>query len=785
MITLRNQILLLLFVTVVLITASIVGATWINTSEYTGKQVSETIDVGHATFGQLLRSREMQLVNSAELLTSDFGFKQAVATRDSATIESVLYNHGGRIQADLMFMTSLRGKTIASTHSSMNADQPFPHMPLIKAAAKQGGALSFLRIGDALYQVAVVSVRAPLPIGFAGVGFKLNQTVADELRALAKIDVTFRVSGEGAEQVISTLSATDVVKALESPDNLSRNFLLPFGATQLFVTKAVELNSIEGVLGTAYLSVPLDSYLAEYAKLRNEILLISLLTLLFTSLAGIVYTRSITFPLDRVVRMAQQLSKGHFEFEKVFSGGAKEVKTLHTAVNQMGRDIREREQRLQFQAEHDKLTRVLNRSTLVERLSEDIESDQTARLICCVNIKGFRAINDSFGPQIGDRCLEMVSSRLWENTAVSELVGRYGGDEFIVVTRMTEDVSSLDVIERLMAIVRRPYKMGELELNLTFTTGFSEYPAHGEDASQLIRRATIAIDRGRHENAEHRGYLDGEDEEYGHRLKLIRDLDHALQIDDGQLFMNYQPKLNLGTGKVDKVEALIRWVHPEDGFLSPEMFVALAEQSGLIGKLTDWVVGKVIQERAAWQPGQPHLQVAINVSAQDLERDDLLQATLKALRTYRLPVSVLCFEMTERDMMNDADKAFGLMLKYRAAGFDLSVDDYGIGQSSLSKLKQMPVNEIKIDRLFITHIETTPDDQTIVNSTIKLGHDFGLRVIAEGVESLAATELLAGMGCDYIQGYFLAKPMKGDDLLNWMSSFDERKHKEFKTVFVT
>lgn len=782
MITLRYQILLLLFLTVVLIAASIVGAAWINTSQYTGKQVSEAIDVADSTFRQLLRSRELQLINSAELLTSDFGFKQAVATRDSATIDSVLDNHSNRVQADLMFMTSLRGTTVATTHAAIPVDQPFLHMPLIDAAADQGGALSLLQIDDELHQVVIVVVRAPLPIGFTGVGFELNEKVAQELRTLANVEVTFRIND--SEHMITTLDAEEVTAALDSPADISTGFLLPFGTKQRYVTKAVQLEGSEGILGAAYLTVRLDSYLEEFARLRDEIFLISLLALLVTGLIGTLYTRSITFPLDRVVRMAQQLSAGNFRLEAARAGGAKEVRTLHTAVDQMGRDIRDREQRLQFQAEHDKLTRVLNRATLEERLAAELDADHSPRFVCCVNIRGFRGVNDSFGPQIGDQCLEMVAARLWENTAVSELVGRYGGDEFIVVSRLSEEGATQALIEKLLATLQLPYRIGELELHLSFSTGYALYPVNGDDAGQLIRRANIAIDRGRKENVIHRGYRDGEDEEYGYRLQLIRDLGHALEVNDGQLFMNYQPKLNLATGNVDKVEALIRWIHPEEGFVSPEMFVALAEQSGLIGALTDWVVNRVIEERSTWQEHQPAMQVAINVSAQDLERDELLPTTLDTLRRHHLPVSVLCFEMTERDMMNDADKALGLMLKYRADGFDLSVDDYGIGQSSLSKLKQMPVNEIKIDRLFVTHLETTPDDQTIVNSTIKLGHDFGLRVIAEGVESLEATELLAAMGCDYIQGYFLAKPMKGSELLGWLTDFDERKYKELKSVLV-
>ncbi len=783
MLSLRNQILLLLMITVLLIAGAIAGASWINTSQHTESQVDRSLSVAADTFEQLLRSREESLINSAELLTSDFGFKQAVATRDGATIDSALFNHGDRVKADLMFLTDLGGSLVASTHASLRVQKPFPHPELIQNAAKSGGALAFVRIEDDLYQVVVVAVNAPVPIGFTGVGFRLNESVARELKQLANIEVTFLINGLSNVRTISTLEPQQAEIAMQSPDRLASNIALLFPATQDYVSKIVNLEGAEDGLGQAYLSVPIAPYLEEYRLLRNEILVIAALMLLISALAGTVFTRTITNPLKAVVGLAQKLSNGNYETRLADQGGAREVRNLYQAVSQLGEDVRVREQKLEFQAEHDKLTGVLNRSTLVDRLDNELRDEPAQRILACVNIKSFRGINDSLGPVVGDEVLRQVASRLCDETDSRALTGRYGGDEFVVVLQVGSEEGEARLLN-LVESISSNYRVGDLELSLSFRVGFSVFPDDASTAELLMRRATIAIDRARSENTDFRRYQEGEDEEYGHRLHLIRLLGSALEADDGQLFMNYQPKLNLSTGRVDKLEALIRWIHPDEGFISPEYFVALAEQSGLIKDMTDWVVRKVIAERSLWQADFPNLQVAINVSAQDLERDDLLPATLAQLRDAGLSEKSICFEMTERDMMSDADKAFDLMSLYRDAGFDLSVDDYGIGQSSLSKLKHMPVNEIKIDKVFITNLESSFDDQTIVRSTIKLGHDFDLRVIAEGVESLAATELLAEMGCDYIQGYFLSKPMVGSDFSGWVEQFERSKYEEFKGVLV-
>lgn len=772
--TLNSQILGLLFATVFVTSAAILAIFWTNTSSYTQSQVSANLTVATDSFKQLLFSREDQLITSAELLTSDYGFKQAVASRDMATIGSVLYNHGDRVKADLMFLTDLAGTLVASTNVRLRVREPFPHPELIEAAAREGGALSFVRVGDDLYQIVVVTVNAPTPIAFTGVGFRLDQDVANELKALANVEVTFVINGQTNVKTITTLGSEATARiAMGSGDELRGLMALAPTAESSYVTSSVELEGAEQNLGSAYLSVDTSPYIEEFISLRTEILLISLIAIIVSVLLATGFSRNMSQPLAELARIASRIARGEYLSNKAPRRGAEEIQSLFSAVEQMGEDIQRREARITYQAEHDQLTELLNRNTFTEKLDAKLDS-RVSMVLACLNIRQFKVINDSFGHEVGDKTLKVIANRLME-THYDDLVGRFGGDEFILAAPIPKGQTADSVVGGLIERLQQPIVISELELSVSFACGYVVYPDDGDNGAALLRRATIALDKARDEQKILRPYGEGEDESHRRSLKLVRDLRTALSNDDGQLFMVYQPKLHLATGRVDKAEALIRWIHPDDGFISPEVFIALAENSSLIKDLTDWVVLQVVRDRARLKSHSPDLQIAINVSAQDLERVDLLSKTLALLQENGLDERCLCFEMTERDMMQDADKVITLMNRFREAGFDLSIDDYGIGQSSLSKLKLMPVNEVKIDKLFVTHIDESKEDRAIAQSTINLGHEFGFRIIAEGVESAKATDVLDALGCDYIQGYHLCRPIKCDELISWLSEFSSQQ----------
>ena len=273
-------------------------------------------------------------------------------------------------------------------------------------------------------------------------------------------------------------------------------------------------------------------------------------------------------------------------------------------------------------------------------------------------------------------------------------------------------------------------------------------------------------------------YQEGQDKVHLKKIKILKHLKETLQNDDGQLQMYYQPKLNLRTGKIEKAEALIRWFHPDEGFIPPDMFIELAEQTGLIGLVTNWVISRVLDDMVKMKANGVTLQVSINLSAQDLSNEGLRNLIEHKLTDNRLNASEVCLEVTERDMMTDVGKSLELLNYYRDRGFQLSVDDYGVGYSALAKLAELPVHELKIDKCFILKLASQKDDQIIVRSTVSMAHELGLSVVAEGVEDLESQQWLADVGCDFIQGYYLARPMSLDAVIDWVDEYRSEKPTE-------
>lgn len=769
--SLKNQVLALVIALIAATTVAMLVLFWVNTSEFTRASVSRQIGNATDSFNQLLASRQRQLVNSAALLTADFGFKEAVATRDERTIVSALDNHGSRAAADLMFVIALDGSLIASNRTDLaSAPGVLPFSLPLDEAAREGAALTLVAWNGNLFQLVLVPVRAPRPIAFTAVGFALDRVVAQELKAMTGLDITFLV-GVRNERTVTTLGPDVIDEALSAPADVDPRVGVPFADAAAFVSRRQQLTDSDERVGELVLTARLEDEVAAFTRLRNEILAVSALVLLMAVLGAMIFARNITRPLNRLVQTALRMARGNYDAELDDHRRSREVSSLFQAFRDMGRDIKQREEWIRWQAEHDELTGLLSRHAAIDALDKQLTVDRQLTVIVWV-IEGLRDIADALGPDVADDFIRALAERM---KSLPDVVvsARPGSNELLIVIEGEESLAD-EICRRATATMSAPVGIRELSLRRMLRAGWAAAPADGDYAEALLRRASIAVDRASHEGTTQRRYQAGEEEDHVQRLRLINDLRDAINVDDGQLYMTYQPKQHLASGRIDKLEALIRWNHPEFGFVSPEVFIELAEQSNLIGDLTDWVLATVLRQRAGWQADFPALQVAVNVSAQDLERDDLLAMVTSQLGTHGLAPGALCFEMTERDMMTNADKTIENMRRLREYGFDISVDDYGIGQSSLSKLREMPVTEIKIDKAFIMTLDETEGDQIITQSTIDLGHRFGLRVIAEGVENEASRAMLTDFGCDYIQGYLLARPMPAIELEAWLRDFTGR-----------
>jgi diguanylate cyclase (GGDEF)-like protein len=385
-----------------------------------------------------------------------------------------------------------------------------------------------------------------------------------------------------------------------------------------------------------------------------------------------------------------------------------------------------------------------------------------------IDLDRFKEINDTLGHHYGDVLLRDLGPRLRECVGDDGTVARLGGDEFAVLpAARTDDPDALgEIATELVACVSQPVVVDHMTLEVGASIGISRFPLDGEDVHSLLRRADVAMYAAKEEHATHTLYSANLDRHSVRRLTVLTDFRRALAADE--FVVHFQPIVDIPSSRPQAAEGLVRWQHPELGLLSPGDFIPIVEQAGLIGPLTRHVLERSIEQCAHWHADGRPLTVAVNLSVRDLLDRELPRHIERMLDQYGLSAEALQLEMTESMLMADPDRTLETVVGLRDLGVRVAVDDFGTGFSSLANLKRLPINELKIDRSFISPLLNEESDLIIVRSTINLGHDLGLKVIAEGVEDELTLKRLAGLGCDLAQGYHLSPPLSGDSFNSWM-----------------
>jgi diguanylate cyclase (GGDEF)-like protein len=444
----------------------------------------------------------------------------------------------------------------------------------------------------------------------------------------------------------------------------------------------------------------------------------------------------------------------------------------------------------EYLALHDPLTELPNRTLFHDRAGQAIRAARRARTrvaLMILDLDRFKEVNDTLGHYNGDLLLKKIGPRLRSALRESDSIARLGGDEFgVLLPAVKNEDDAVAVAEKVRQALRKPVVINGITLDLAATIGIAVFPEHGSDVETLVQRADVAMYLGKEDHTGCELYLPERDEYSPERLALVAELRRA--IDEGELVLHYQPKAELQSGRVVGVEALVRWQHPERGLLFPDEFVPLAERTGLIKELTLSVLEAALRQLRAWQANGLELSVSVNLSARDLLDLELPETVERLLRTYDLRPDRLELEITESVILADPMRARLVLDRLSAMGVELAIDDFGSGYSSLAHLKRLPVKQIKIDRSFVMNMERDENDAVIVRSTIDLGRNLGLRVVAEGVESEAVWTDLARLDCDLAQGYFLSRPICGQALSDWVSgradaaSRDQSSHGLFSPV---
>jgi diguanylate cyclase (GGDEF)-like protein len=388
----------------------------------------------------------------------------------------------------------------------------------------------------------------------------------------------------------------------------------------------------------------------------------------------------------------------------------------------------------------------------------------------------FKAINDTLGHPVGDQALREVGHRLRKALRDSDVVARLGGDEFAVLLATGGAEHAPQVVAgKIIKALEEPLVIDGQPMDMAASIGIARFPEHGEDGSALMRAADVAMYEAKRGKTGFEIYDPAHDERRQEFLTLLGELRRAVEA--GELVLHYQPKINLADGRATAVEALVRWRHPHRGFIEPVDFIPFAEQTGYISSITRWVLARAIEQAGVWERTGLRIRMSVNVSARDLHQGDaLVQYVAAALAAAELPAGMLCLEITESGLMADPGAAQSTLRKLRELGIATSIDDYGTGYSSLAYIKQLAVNELKIDRVFVGGMEADRRNAAIVRSTIELGHNLGLTVVAEGVETDHEAAELVRFGCDAAQGYYFARPMPAATLERWLTGTRDKPH---------
>jgi diguanylate cyclase (GGDEF)-like protein len=727
----------------------------------------EQLTVAERVFRQVLRSNGEKLAQAASVVAADFAFRQAVATHDENTVASALKNHGDRVNADIVMLVDLEGKLIADSNGPAPEGSSFPFPALIHAAERNGDASSIGMIGGRPYQLVAVPVKAPVTIAWITMGFLIDDTMAGEMSKLTSLDVSF-LDGRADGQWTVLASSLHPSKR-PTPVNTAGL------ADENYASRLIKLQSSREPMAVL-LQRSLRDALAPFQRLRTALWLITLCGVLVSVIGSVFTARSVTRPIAALTRFSRRIGQGNYAEPLVVSHND-EIAELATSFNQMQEGIADRERRITELAYMDRLTGLPNRALFSDRLQQAINAalrEGHPLSVMMMDLDRFKYVNDTLGHPIGDLLLCEVAQRLRASLhRTSDTVARLGGDEFAVLLP-TDDIEAAKMIAvRMLKALEEPTMIEGQLVDIGASIGIVGFPQNGTDMNVLLRRADIAMYTAKRTNTGFALYDEKHDHNSAERLSLMSELRQAVERD--QLTLYYQPKVDLATHTVKYVEALIRWDHPTRGFVAPDQFIPFAEQTGYIKTISRWVADKAIHQCAMWREQGIELAVSVNVSARELIQSTLPEMFQSMLEKYGVPAEWIWVEITESAILDDPDHAIETLERLRALGIRISIDDFGTGYSSLSYLKRMPVDELKIDKSFVMGMANHKDDETIVRSTIDLGHNMGLKVVAEGVETEEMLEQLKEMRCDLVQGYHLSRPLPPAKLALWLHGWESNQ----------
>ncbi len=705
-------------------------------------------------FDRVWEMRDQQLRDSADLLSRDFGFREAVATLDAPTINSALDNLRERLQIDRAFMMTLNGDVVGVSLADHELDALWN---ALDADERASGVLS---LGDRVYQAVAAPIRAPNLVGWIVFAAELNGAHLDSFEALSAIPlqaaVLTRLADDQWDTTDDAVAARDVAAIGAELGRIgpSDGGSEPRTLRLLAGDAIAVMRPLRGFGGHAgsflVLHYPLALAMKPYEPVLASILIIGALGIGLLAFGSWMLARGLTRPIAALDEAVHALQRG--ERISVPVETADEIGRFAQSFNAMSNEIEERERRITHMALHDSDTGVPNRRKL-----EAVIDNGSDNFVAAFAIKRFGAIRDAVGFGL---MIELVRL-LGEKTAATAAVaahGRLSGDSLAIVFTAANEDAALNFAEQARAAIEGPVRVGGVNVDIGLVAGVAKIDDADRHAS--LDHALIAAAQARAADVKTKLF---DADAYGdpaRNLSLMSEMIHG--INKGELELHYQPKFDLRAERVVGVEALVRWTHPERGRIAPDLFVTMAEDTGNIASLTEWTLISAIGDQQTMRSRGHDLMVSVNLSGALIGDDTFTNMVIELVEDTQ---AKLCLEITETAAMKNADAALRNIDRYAAAGIAISIDDYGAGLSSLSYLKRIRANELKLDKAFVQALGENSRDALLVKSTIELAHGLGMKITAEGVETAAVLAALSAMGCDIAQGYYIDRPLPLDDLL--------------------
>ena len=782
--------IVLLFLGLLLV-VQLAGLLVVNTSisRNARTQLAQDLKVGENIWQRLLAQRATRLTVGASVLAADFGFREALLSGDLDTLQSALANSGQRIGATVtaMLASDLQLRALGEGSDPGTFDSLRPLAPLLAA---QGSVVALL--GGQPYQVVMVPMRAPVLVGYVVMGFPIQQEQLDDMRSVSGLHVALLVQGPDGRRrsLMSTVNAQATADLVAG--TLQGDEVLLAGDAHL-LRRIAQAEGPAGLLQAVVLRSLADA-ISPYKPLQSTLLALTLLGLVLAGVASVVTARRVTTPLRGLTAASERLGRGEYAEALEHLDREDEIGQLARSFDQMRLDIAANELEIRELAYNDRLTRLPNRASFGTALRDAIASAHAHHEPFAVVVLGldrFKHINENLGYALGDDVLREVAQRLRRHVQrEGDVVARLAGDQFALLLQGADLTRATAVVDGISASFVHPIAVRGEAVDAPLTFGMACWPQHApqaqasgagagagaartepgsdsgalgrEQAEVLMSRAERAMAAAKRGKATHMVVYDPAiDVGSEQSLTLLSELRQAIGANELRLFL--QPKIDVASHTIVGAEALVRWQHPTRGMVPPMKFIPFAEDTGFVRQLTLWVFEEAARQWPALQAAGLH-RISVNLSTRDLLDPELPTRFDAILRRQGVPATAFCLEITESAVMNEPKRALAMLHTLAAAGFELSIDDYGEGQTSLSYLKTLPVHELKIDQIFIKQIDRDAKDATIVRSTIGLAHSLGFRAVAEGVENEAIMALLRELGCDEAQGFHLGRPMPAAEM---------------------